>query len=1394
MEPTKGSEFQSIGLTDSPKNTHSSTTIIDSSSSSSLPKKSWRRTLSKTDPSSVAEQIHPAPFWSLYKYADKWDYLFIVIGLIGAIANGVSMPVFSIIFGNVLNAIGLNIFDPGALKNEVDLQVPNFMYLGVASAVAAFLQTFFLVYSSVRQANRLRGAYLASVLSQDVGFFDTKGTSGLLLQGLNEDCSTVQAAVGEKVSMFVFMMSTAISGIAIAFTRGWDMTLVLLSLLPVLAGTGFAISVLVTRLSSAMNRAYADANSLAQQALSNVRTVYAFNGEERTVNEYDQALSAPLQVGIKQGFYGGFTTGMANLVAYCGYALAMWYGATRVADGAYTGGEVLNVLFAALIGGFALGQAVPNWQGFQEGKFSAARMYQIMNRKPVIENNSEITNSRSDDDEKRNGGNSSTLLELKTVQGVVELRGVAFRYPAHPEKAIFKNFNLVIPAGETVALVGESGSGKSTVVQLIERFYDPQKGTVLLDNIDIKKFKLRWLRSQIGLVSQEPTLFATSIRENILFGKPGANQHDVIAAAKAANAHNFISALPQGYDTFVGEKGIQMSGGQKQRIAIARAILKDPRVLLLDEATSALDSKSEKVVQEALDRLMVGRTTVVVAHRLSTVRDANSIAVVKNGGILEQGTHDVLVKLHGVYATLVQMQGSGGSGSGGGIAAAEDSDWETATEGSRATSISSKPSLPPPQQRSEINGAYDSEEEDVEALVHHLPLPVGGAVSAAVPAAVAVELIPRTSSTALDLSEGGIHTETTDFTAKKEKLRRRKLAPAAANLANQINSGSGGGEKNKKSKKELQQEEDAKEVSLKRLAQLNRPEILAAIFGFIGSVGMGMLMPVFSLAFSSLIGVFYLTAPEEVESGAQKWSLVFTGIGFFAFFACILQTYCFNFMGQKLGRRVRVLMMQALLRQDVGWFDDDKNNSGVITSKLASDAMAVKGQFGDTMGLITQNLVTLIAGYAIAGVYSWRMMLVVTAVMPVLIAAVVIQSKLIISFLSGERETYATANATASEAFASIRTVAAFGMEGQVARLYAQQLEEPTRSSKGRIISSGLGFGFFQLVIFGIFSLAFWFAGEEVSSGRSSFVDVLKAFFSIFLAAFSFSQAQMHFPDVAKGQAASRRVFAIIDRKPKIDASDPGGLLPPSCDGKLQLKNITFAYPARPSSIIFNSFSLVVASGTTVGLVGESGSGKSTVVQLIERFYDPQQGAVLLDNIDIRNLNLHWLRSQIGLVSQEPVLFNMTVADNIRYGRPDATLEAVVAAAKAANAHTFISALPEGYDTKVGEGALHLSGGQKQRVAIARAVVKDPRVLLLDEATSALDAESEKVVQEALDRLMVGRTTVVVAHRLSTVRDANSIAVVYKGKLVEQGTHNELLALKDGAYARLVRHQMLKAM
>jgi ATP-binding cassette subfamily B (MDR/TAP) protein 1 len=574
------------------------------------------------------------------------------------------------------------------------------------------------------------------------------------------------------------------------------MTLVMLAFMPVLVITGYFISVITAKITMKSNRAYAFASSLAQQALGNVRTVFAFNGQSRTVDDYNNALEMPERVGIRQGFYSGLTIGTTNCVAYCGYALAMWYGAQRVADAAYTGGDVVNVLLAALIGGFALGQAVPNWEGFQTGRAAAARLFFIMNRQPLIDMNA--------------GGDKP-----KEVSGAIEFQGVSFAYPSRPDKMVFRDFSLRVPAGQTVALVGESGSGKSTAVSLIERFYDPAEGSVLLDGQDIRGLDLGWLRSHLGLVSQEPTLFATTIRENILFGKPGATEEEMVAAARSANAHSFISSLPNGYDTHVGEKGVQMSGGQKQRIAIARAILKNPAVLLLDEATSALDAESERVVQEALDRLMVGRTTVVVAHRLSTVRDADAIAVVKQGSVIELGTHSELLAKGGAYATLVQMQG----------AQEEDEDrnrrkvveMDKARGGqSLLQQVFKNPNWAVPGKMGG-EGVVELAEEVVEV------------------ADEVADVVARTASNVVHAVETG---QFTNDTSKTSTVRRRKRKWSL--------------------KKADESEEDGAEVEKGRIAALNRPEMPAAICGILGSIGMGMLTPSFSIIFSSMVGVFYV--------------------------------------------------------------------------------------------------------------------------------------------------------------------------------------------------------------------------------------------------------------------------------------------------------------------------------------------------------------------------------------------------------------------------------------------------------------------------------------------------------------------------------------------------------
>ncbi|KAJ6847366.1 ABC transporter B family member 19-like [Iris pallida] len=408
---------------------------------------------------------------------------------------------------------------------------------------------------------------------------------------------------------------------------------------PWIAFAGGLYAYTLTGLTSKSRESYANAGIVAEQAIAQVRTVYSFVGESKALNAYSEAIQNTLKLGYKAGMAKGLGIGCTYGIACMSWALVFWYAGVFIRNGQTDGGKAFTAIFSAIVGGMSLGQSFSNLGAFSKGKAAGYKLMEMIRQKPTI--------IQDPCDGKC----------LDEVHGNIELKDVAFSYPSRPDVLIFRDFSLFFPAGKTVAVVGGSGSGKSTVVALIERFYDPNQGQVLLDNVDIRTLQLSWLREQIGLVNQEPALFATTILENILYGKPDATITEVEAASSAANAHSFIALLPNGYNTQVGERGVQLSGGQKQRIAIARAMLKNPKILL-DEATSALDAGSESIVQEALDRLMVGRTTVVVAHRLSTIRNVDMIAVIQQGQVVETGTHeDLLAKgSSGAYAALIRFQ------------------------------------------------------------------------------------------------------------------------------------------------------------------------------------------------------------------------------------------------------------------------------------------------------------------------------------------------------------------------------------------------------------------------------------------------------------------------------------------------------------------------------------------------------------------------------------------------------------------------------------------------------------------------------------------------------------------------------------------------------------------
>ncbi|KAI3997625.1 hypothetical protein MKX01_011042 [Papaver californicum] len=590
------------------------------------------------------EKIKTGSIRTIFMHADGVDICLMVLGFLGAVGDGFSTPVMLFLTSKIMNNLGSvgpsDVNDPNQvfLKNITKNSI-GLLYLAVANWFVCFLEGYCWSRTGERQATRMRARYLKAVLRQDVGYFDLQVSStSEVVTSVSNDCLVIQDVLSEKVPNFLMNVAMFTGCYMAAFLLMWRLAIVGFPFVLLLVIPGLVYGKILLGLTRKIREEYNKAGTLVEQAISSIRTVYSFVGEQKTMDEFSDALNGSVKLGLKQGLAKGVAIG-SNGVSFAVWAFMSWYGSKLVMYHGGEGGTVFAVGAAIAIGGLSLGAGLPNLKYFFEAVSAGERMMEVIKRVPEID---------SDD----MGGEV-----LETVSGDVKFKNVKFAYPSRMETLIFQDFCLTVPAGKTVALVGGSGSGKSTVIALLERFYDPLGGEILLDGFPINKLQLKWLRSQMGLVSQEPALFATTITENILFGKEDATMDEVIAASKAANAHSFISQLPKGYDTQVGERGVQMSGGQKQRIAIARAIIKSPKILLLDEATSALDSESERVVQEALDKASLGRTTIVIAHRLSTIRNADIIAVVQNGKIAETGSHYELIEDdNGLYTSLVRLQ------------------------------------------------------------------------------------------------------------------------------------------------------------------------------------------------------------------------------------------------------------------------------------------------------------------------------------------------------------------------------------------------------------------------------------------------------------------------------------------------------------------------------------------------------------------------------------------------------------------------------------------------------------------------------------------------------------------------------------------------------------------
>jgi ABC transporter fused permease/ATP-binding protein len=520
---------------------------------------------------------------------------------------------------------------PDVLRRDILAMVA----IVAVQAVSIGLRMHLFTVAGERIVARLRKALYGRLLEQEVAFFDARRT-GELVSRLASDTTVLQTAVTTNASMAARNLLLMVGGLTLMYLTSPPLSLLMLGLVPPIAFGAWVTGKRIEKQSKAAQDALAASGHVAEETLGSLRTVRSFAREAAETERYGEAVWLSFKLARVRMRGIAIFVAVAYFASFASLAAVLWLGLQQVVEGQLSKGELLQFILYGGTVAFAMGGMGEIWAELMKARGASARVFELLDRVPAMP---------------LSGG-----ARPAAVVGRIELRGVRFHYPSRPEVAALQDVDLVIEPGEVVALVGPSGAGKSTVAALIPRFYDPQAGLVLLDGRDLRTLDPSWLRAQIGAVAQEPILFSTSIAENIRYGRPGAGDADVEAAARAANAHDFIAALPQGYATAVGERGVQLSGGQKQRVAIARALLKDPAILILDEATSALDAGSEALVKEALDRLMRGRTSLVIAHRLSTVRDSDRVVVLDAGRVVQSGPHDRLAREDGLYRRLVERQ------------------------------------------------------------------------------------------------------------------------------------------------------------------------------------------------------------------------------------------------------------------------------------------------------------------------------------------------------------------------------------------------------------------------------------------------------------------------------------------------------------------------------------------------------------------------------------------------------------------------------------------------------------------------------------------------------------------------------------------------------------------